>query len=1259
MPGLELGGARYQIRDLAGRGGMADVFRALDRATGETVALKRLRACDPAARERFEREARLLCEIRHPAILRYLDHGVGENGEPYLVTEWLAGETLHKRLSRGPIDDQSAIALALTIADALGALHERGVIHRDVTASNIVITGPEDHDVKLIDLGIAGELEGPELTVEGQLIGTPAYLPPERVRGARRLDPSSDVYGLACVLFRCLAGRLPYTGRDATAVLTKIILEPVPRLGDVRAGAHPALEELLLRALAKDPKDRPRDARSARSELEQAVRAMRERPEATRSALTAIERRLLILIVARLGGPRLTSPEGDTAERSPPHPIRALSATLEPLGARFHTLVDGTFVAALAGSQPAPDLARSAARIALAIRDALPAASVAMVTGNAVVTEELPIGEVVDRACALLARAEPGRVEVDAMTRELLGSRFVVTETANGHRVEAERDVPEDRLLGRASPFLGRNVELGFLQATLAEARHERSARGVVIVGPPGIGKSRLQRELVTAAADGELAVWTLGADPIAEHAPLGLAARLVRAIAGIGRSYDAERAGQGLDALVARHFAEGERRRQRELLGEVVGAPVAEPSLLVRVARRQPQLMREQAEQAIVSLLRAQLASAPALIVIDDVQWADAPTLALATSLLRELEALPLMLVLTARPEAFDRFPELGANPLLKTLGLAGLSRDTCAKLLGGALTDVSAEDMARLADCSTGNPLFLEELARAHEAGHRERPASVIALTQRRIEALAPEPRRVLRAASIFDSELSVSDVFALLGPTAGDLGDLLRLLEAAELLTRRRTPTGDERYMVRHALIRDAAYAMLTDEDRVLGHVLAARRLEHKGSAPAAAIATHYELGRDTAQAASWFVRAAEGALQLADYPGALDLAERALVNETVPALAGRLARVRSVAHWYRGDIGACTHCSEEAIRVLPARSAEWYECAGLVSLCLASARKIDEFAELVGRMAGEEPLPSAMPRYVRTLAQVALPMYQYGLLDLARALLARIDQLMPALESAPEIELYVLRARATAALHSDDPWRYLRLNLTVLEKARAAELHGPAAAHVPTVAYAYLQLGQWEEAERYLDGWAAVAPRAPQWGAFVQLYRGLARMHAGDAKAALSLFDEAVEERVDARMEAFARLSRARVRLELGDREGALCDAERSLELAPAPDRPVALAMLALTRSVLGEDESAAELAARACAALAAGSLFSIDHVWAVTICVRVLGRAHPDARSLLEAARACLRTRAERIEDEASRAHFLNIAENRELLAEHQ
>ncbi len=280
MIGKTLG--HYRITAPIGAGGMGEVYRATDTKLGRDVALKMLpadMAADPERLERFQREARTLASLNHPNIVTIFS--VEESGATrFLAMELIEGETLDAVIADGGLALSRFLDISVPLADAISAAHERGIVHRDLKPGNVMIT--RDGRVKVLDFGLArlgGVDSNPDLsssptgsranlTGEGQVFGTVAYMSPEQARGAT-VDARSDVFSLGVVLYQLLTGERPFTGTTAVDLISSILRDKPPSVTELRADLPPDLARVLRRCLEKVPRDRYQTSRDVYNELKE------------------------------------------------------------------------------------------------------------------------------------------------------------------------------------------------------------------------------------------------------------------------------------------------------------------------------------------------------------------------------------------------------------------------------------------------------------------------------------------------------------------------------------------------------------------------------------------------------------------------------------------------------------------------------------------------------------------------------------------------------------------------------------------------------------------------------------------------------------------------------------------------------------------------------------------------------------------------------------------------------------------------------
>jgi serine/threonine-protein kinase len=250
----------WRIERHVADGGMAEVYAAVHPILGRRAAIKVLNpelAGDADAVSRFREEARIVSRIAHRNLVDVFSFGTLPDQRPYFVMEWLAGQTLQARLRAGPLPLDRAFDIVDQIACALEAAHAHGVVHRDVKPENVVLVPLGDRDlVKLVDFGVAKSKSGTRRTLGSVVLGTPEYFSPEQASGAA-VDPRSDIYSLGIVLYEMIVGARPFDGNNPMALAQLHLSAPVPRLSALWPGVPPAIDDLVWRMLAKDPRRRP------------------------------------------------------------------------------------------------------------------------------------------------------------------------------------------------------------------------------------------------------------------------------------------------------------------------------------------------------------------------------------------------------------------------------------------------------------------------------------------------------------------------------------------------------------------------------------------------------------------------------------------------------------------------------------------------------------------------------------------------------------------------------------------------------------------------------------------------------------------------------------------------------------------------------------------------------------------------------------------------------------------------------------------
>ncbi|MFT3921494.1 MAG: protein kinase [Myxococcales bacterium] len=808
-----------------------------------------------STKDAFSVRSPLLAELQHPSIVRYIAHGSAVTGQPYLVMEWLEGQTLAARLRKGWLRLDDLVTLAMRIVDGLASAAQRGVIHRDVKPENIFLPAGRIADAKLLDFGLARRVdEADALTRSGVVLGTPLYMSPEQARGLRTLEVSSDVFSLGSVLFECMCGVSPFESDTALATLAKICFEQPPAIGSLRTKVPDALGHLLGTMLQKVAANRPsyaaigaelRRIDAAGPEAAISIDLLSEELRAGGSDVPSLRPRVQQRVLSAVFA-------AQTDEYSDERLAQILDVLLDRHGARYERLVDGSIVLLLDRYQALHEQTIAAAHCALALRELLPDSPLVVTTARAVIEGRLPMGSLLENGARLLVETGQGVIRLDEASVSLLEARFELRSVGNRHFLERIRfggEAPRT-LLGRLTPFVGRDRELGQIELLFRECVDEYVTRAVLVTAPAGAGKSRLRFELMQRLrkTGTDFTLLTGAGDALRSGAPFSALAPALTSLAGIVAGDSLATKCTRLNERVASVLPAARAQQVSEYFGEMLGLsfPCAAGSDL-EMARSDPQLLAKRMLTSWLNFLSAECQKRPVVIMMDDLHWSDQASLQFLEANLRQSEQ-PLLLVAFARPEIHDKFPRLWTEREVLALRLPKLNPRACERLLAAIPeAELGLEQRKGLIERADGNPFYLEELIRSGGAGQSgdSLPDSILAAIQARLDALGEDAKLVLRIASVFGAEFRADGVTALLGPQAKrfDLRGWLTVLVERELVFVRGDGDANE-YGFRHALVRDAAYALLTESERSLAHRLGGDWLESLGVTEPAVLAEHFE-------------------------------------------------------------------------------------------------------------------------------------------------------------------------------------------------------------------------------------------------------------------------------------------------------------------------------------------------------------------------------------------------------------------------------
>jgi tetratricopeptide (TPR) repeat protein len=620
-----------------------------------------------------------------------------------------------------------------------------------------------------------------------------------------------------------------------------------------------------------------------------------------------------------------------------------------------------------------------------------------------------------------------------------------------------------------------------------------------------------------------------------------------------------------------------------------------------------------------------------------------------------------PLTVIGFARPEVSDTFPSLWSERSVQPIPLSPLSKRAAERLVRDVLRYAAPPLVDKLVERAAGNAFYLEELIRTVSEGREDLPATVVTMVQSRLGALEDGERRILRAASVFGETFWEGSVRALLGDDAIDLALRLDDFARRELLMRHDPSriAGEIEYVFRHALVREGAYAMLTEGDRTLGHRLAAEWLERVGESSAIVIADHFAKGGDAPRAISAYLRASEQALESNDLAGAIERAERAVELGAHGETLGALRSVQAQAHHWRGETLEMEQAALVAVDLLPRADARRPEAMTMLAVAKQRLGHTEELTTVARKLFEMlEHAEGNRDALARAGGRVASILFFAGKQELAATMLDVAEQ--TARGGGAEVEARIHQARSPRERQAGRPAHALAHAEAAESAFRLAGDQRNACMMAGIRGFALSELGAYEDAERALRDVLVSAERLglPTVISNARSNLGVVLLRLGRAADAESVERSAIAsiESSDRRHEGAARVYLAMILRDGGTFDEAEREARIGLELlAAAPAlRPVACATLATILLARGHAPEALEVAREAMRWFdAGGNLEEGDALVRLTYARALFASGdRANARQAIAEAHGRLLMRAHTIEDARLRKTFLeNVPEH--------
>ncbi len=1131
---------RFVVDKRIGGGAAGEIYKAVDRATGQDVAVKLLRSgTGEEDRTRFRREIDALADLRHPNIVEYVAHGTWSDGRPFLAMEWLDGEDLSQRTRRQPLGIRDAVEVVRRAAQAVSTVHARGIVHRDLKLQNIYLVKGRGTAVKLIDFGVVkpAEFDGFK-TSPGMIVGTPHYMSPEQARGGD-VDARADVYSLGSMLFRLLTGRSVFESEHVIALLGRLVLEDPPRPAALRFDIPATLDEVVSCAISRNREARYPHAGDLARALARVGQLGNDPPEAERSRSqvrprpTGSDENTGTGTSSGLGG-RPTRP-GLSFRRVVTCLLYDLNVTTgeETISSdlthitgddvRIERIASGQAAAVFGVERSRGDEVIRAARTALQILADFPTARIVVANGHAVTARSNLAGEALDRAATQMERAQPGNIRLDMHAAAALETTFEVVRDTHGARLVREdpRDQAPCKLLGVVTPTLGRERELATLQNVYDETTRDSFPRAALVLGAPGIGKSRVRGELSQRLALAQVPPEVLtcrGKGPtscavgVALRERMGVqdGARPTEQIALV-EQYVMARMPRSLHFLAPFH-------------GELVGVPFPdEHDEALRSARANVQIMQSRVRMALEAFVRTQSGRIPQVLFIENTHECDDASLELVDWLLG-CGDLRFVVYGFALPEVERERPTLWTPAATTTqeakphpnrtlrLTLPPLATPAAERIIATALPTLDAQRRQEILRRAAGNPFVLEELVRSAAEGRGELPLTVLELVQRRFDRLAPDLQETLRAATVFGHVFWTAGVATILGR---DVEADLLAAEREELIHHEQSSriAGQSEWMFRQAMVRDAAHASLLDEDRQSLHLAAAVWHESAGSTDYGLMAFHFQLGGDPPRAAHLYARAAHVAIASAGHmDAALELAGRAIACGATGLERAQLFATQALVHSRRARLTDAIAAADEACKLAPPSSDTWVDAQWLAAGSLIVAGRTAEAESRLAAALSADRGVALLPQQRALLLSARVRV----LIDLGQpsvALRVSEDAVRCAREAGHAGTTAMLRAldaRLFAQMNAGAPADAIPIGRDLMTLAdNAGDVHLASRARINT-ASTLNYLGMYEEAETLL-----VRALADVRSYRLRLLEASALHNLGSSRARLGDLDRGIE------------------------------------------------------------------------------------------------------------------------------------------------
>lgn len=937
---------RYRIEERIGGGAMGIVFKAEDLRLGRTIALKLLSSHltrNPDYKQRFIREAQSASRMDHLNICTIHEIDETAEGQMYIAMAYYRGKTLKEKIQSGSIQLDQVIDIVSQIAKGLARAHDKGIIHRDIKSSNVMVT--EDDVIKIVDFGLAKLTGRDQIASEPELAGTAYYMSPEQAL-CREIDRRSDIWSLGVVFYEILTGRLPFIGKNVNAVLKAILNETPPPPSEWNREIPDEVERIISKSLQKDPDRRYPSADRLLADLQELqesfeIARYKERIEARPEDTKETERRQATVLCAELTGyaKLLETLDPEEAAAVSTRIFGSLGRVIDKYGARIENISGGSIMALFGIPTAIEDAPRKAINASLELQEAIRRLNqdemmrsgldlkVGIDTGILVTgvfeagrkREFSVFGEAVTGAEQLKELAGSGQVTVGQQTYKATRADFeyeamrpLVIKGKKGPQV-AYRLLSTQKKVERPRAAITRKIKSRMVGREREHAclrQHVQdllSSKGSIVnvIGEAGIGKSRLVAAMTELTEISQVVFLKGRALSFGKNLSFHPIIDILKSWARITEEDSPQSLAQKVEQVIRDIFPEGV-DELFPFIAAMMGLKVSGSA-----AERIQNIEGEALEKLILMSLRELMIHAseirPLIIVLDDLHWADQSTIGFLESLFRLAKTHRILFVNVFRPDYRDTGERIARkvrdhhSSYAAEIRLEPLDRQQSEALIDNILNvrGLPAALRELIIRKTGGNPFFIEEVVQSfidegavvlspegyQVTGRIEAvviPETVQEILMSRIDRLDEETRTLLKVASVIGRNFFAKILAAVAHPVA-DIENNLTVMKELQIILER-TRLGEREYYFKHALFQEVAYGSILTKKRRELHVRVAQAIEavfpERLSEFFGMLAYHYGLGEHLDKAEEYVVKAGDEALKAAASTEALYYYQEAL-------------------------------------------------------------------------------------------------------------------------------------------------------------------------------------------------------------------------------------------------------------------------------------------------------------------------------------------------------------------------------------------